>query len=201
MIPIVQLFSDFLISLILNWGYLSIIVLMAMESSNLPIPREIVMPFAGYLVYLGKLDFITVVLAGTLGNLIGSILSYWGGMYIGRTAILKYGKYVLISEKKLNWADSWFAKYGHKAVFISRMLPVIRTFISTPAGITKMDFKKFVLYTTLGSLPWNFALAYLGIYLGPNWNSMINFFHMFDIVIIFAIIVFAVWYWKKIKSN
>ena len=81
------------------------------------------------------------------------------------------------------------------------MLPVIRTFISTPAGVTKMDFKKFVLYTTLGSLPWNFALAYLGIYLGPNWNSMITFFHMFDVIIIVAIVVFAIWYWKKIKSN
>ena len=108
MIPIVQMFSDFLISLISTFGYSSIVVLMAMESSNLPIPSEIVMPFAGYLVYLGKLDFVMVALAGTLGNLIGSILSYWGGMYVGRNVLLKYGKYVLISEKKLNWADSWF---------------------------------------------------------------------------------------------
>ena len=191
--------------LILDWishyGYLGITFLMALESACMPVPSEIVMPFAGYLVYRGDthMTLIGIGLAGAIGCTIGSIAAYMVGKHAGRMLIIKYGRYFLVSERHLLTAERWFEKYGEAATFISRLLPVIRTFISLPAGIAKMDFKKFVFYSFVGSLPWTFMLGYVGYALGPSWEDIMDVFHKLDIVVIAGLIAIVVWYVYKLK--
>lgn len=194
--------ASLIISVISVSGYFGIAVLMVLESACIPIPSEVIMPFSGYLVSTGQFVLWQVVLWGAVGNLIGSILAYLAGFYGGRRLVIKYGKYVLISERELELADSWFKKYGAVSVFFSRLLPVIRTFISLPAGISRMDFKKFCLYTLVGSIPWSFALAYIGVKAGEHWDYLKNYFHKFDIVIAVLIAVGIVWWiWRHIKNT
>lgn len=186
-------------NLILDWisgyGYAGIVVLMALESACMPVPSEIVMPFAGYLVsYEGKMSLLGITLAGSLGCTIGSIAAYVVGYYAGRPLILRYGKYVLIREKHLVSAENWFAKWGDKATFIARLLPVIRTVISLPAGIAKMDFKKFVLYSFLGSVPWTFMLGYIGYWLGEEWQSIEDVFRYLDVLVVVGVVALVIWY-------
>jgi membrane protein DedA with SNARE-associated domain len=201
-------------SLILDWissfGYLGIVLLMALESACMPVPSEIVMPFAGYLVYQAETDpfydgtvmsLVGVSLAGALGCTIGSIAAYFAGKHAGRPLILKYGKYVLIRKKHLDLADRWFEKYGDVATFVARLLPVVRTFISLPAGIARMNFKKFVFYSFVGSLPWTAMLAYVGYALGPKWEDIIEFFHGLDVLVIAGVIAFVAYYAYKIKKD
>ena len=149
---LLALISSFVINIISTLGYGGIFFLMALESALIPIPSEIIMPFSGFLVFDEKFSFLAVVLWGTIGNLIGSIAAYFIGLYGGRPLIEKYGKFILISRHELDLADSWFKKYGSLSVLVSRMLPAARTFISLPAGIARMPFGKFCLYTFLGSL-------------------------------------------------
>ncbi|MBS0247564.1 MAG: DedA family protein [Proteobacteria bacterium] len=172
-------------------GYAGIAGLMAIESACLPLPSEIIMPFAGYLVSTGHLSLVTAATAGAIGCNIGSTVAYLIGAHGGRTAVLRWGRYVFFSEDDLTRFDSYFARYGSAAVFISRLLPVVRTFISLPAGIARMPFIKFQAYTFAGSWPWCFGLAYLGLQLGEQWNktpAVQTFFHRFDwlIAILFA---------------
>lgn len=166
---------------ILNWisqfGYLGITVTMAIESACIPLPSEIVMPFSGYLVAQGKMSLLGVSLAGALGNLIGSLLAYAVGIFGGRPFIESYGRYLLIRRADLDLADRWFERYGELTVFSSRLLPVVRTFISLPAGIARMDLLRFILYTFLGALPWNFALAYVGFKFGEHWSDVSRYLH------------------------
>jgi len=194
-------------NLILDWisdlGYPGILFLMALESACMPVPSEIVMPFAGYLVWAGDttMTFWGVVFFGALGCTVGSIASYVVGFYAGRPLIIRYGKYILIREKHLKQAEEWFAKYGDKATFIARLLPVIRTVISLPAGISKMNFKKFVFYSFVGSVPWTLMLAYVGYWLGPNWESIKGVFRWLDIVVVAAIVAVAIYYVYRIRNN
>jgi len=175
---------------------------MALESANIPIPSEIIMPFSGYLVFAGKFSFWLVVLAGTLGNLFGSILGYLVGFFGGRPFIEKYGKYFFIYKKDLDKADFWFSKYGQGIVFFSRMLPIIRTFISTPAGVVKMNFRKFCLFTFFGSLPWSLFLTYLGFKAGENWQKLEIYFQKFDWLIIVLILLGVGWWiYQKQTTN
>ncbi len=143
------LVGSFIVNIISSLGYFGITILMALESACIPIPSEIIMPFSGFLVFAEKFSLWSVVLWGTIGNLIGSIIAYFVGYYGGRPLVEKYGKYILISHHELALADSWFQKYGGLSVFFSRLLPVVRTFISLPAGIARMPFLKFCLYTVL----------------------------------------------------
>lgn len=198
---IAQFLSNWVVGIISATGYLGVFLFMGLESANIPIPSEIIMPFAGYLVYQGKFTLLGIAIAGGLGNLAGSVLSYYLGAYLGRPFLLKYGKYILIPQKKFETAESWFQKYGHEAVFLGRFLPVVRTFISLPAGIARMDMKKFVLYTVIGSLIWSALLGYVGIWLGPNWNSIIAFFEKIDIVVIAGFAVFVVWYVRSLRAG
>ncbi len=195
--------SSFIIHIISTAGYFGITVLMALESACIPIPSEIIMPFSGYLVWLGKFSLGAVVLWGTVGNLIGSIIAYFVGFYGGRPFLEKYGKYILISTEELDSAQKWFQKYGGKSVFFSRMLPVVRTFISLPAGISRMPFGKFCLYTFLGSLPWSFFLTYyIGVIGGENWQMLEPYFRKFDWLIIILVGLFIGWWiFKKIKIH
>jgi membrane protein DedA with SNARE-associated domain len=189
---IIVFISSIVIYLITALGYLGIFVTMAMESAALPIPSEIVMPFAGFVAFQGKLDFWGIIVAGTLGNLIGSILLYYVGLKGGRPALMRYGKYLLVSEREIKIAENWFRKFGSKVIFFSRMLPIVRTFVSLPAGAAKMDIKKFSFYTLVGSVPWNIALTYIGFVLGENWQQIEGAFRAFDLVIVgIGVIVLA----------
>ena len=194
-------------NLILDWissmGYPGILFLMALESACMPVPSEIVMPFAGYLVWQGTsgLGFWQIVVVGSLGCTIGSIAAYAVGFYAGRPLILRYGKYILIREKHLVTAEKWFEKYGDKATFIARLLPVVRTVISLPAGIAKMNFKKFVFYSFVGSVPWTLMLAYVGYWLGPNWEDITGVFRGLDVLVIAAAAVIVLWYVIRLRNN
>jgi membrane protein DedA with SNARE-associated domain len=197
--------ADYLIRLVTDWGYPSIFITMTLESALIPIPSEIVMPFAGYLVFINKLDFVLAGLTACIANLAGSIIAYFIGVYGGRPLVLKYGKYVLLSEQHIVSTEKFFSKHGEKAILIGRCLPGVRTVISLPAGFGKMDFKKFILFTFVGSLPWNYALTLAGYLLGENWEYMLNIAHYIDYVIIAVlialIIYFIVWYVRKRRSS
>lgn len=184
----------FILGLISTSGYLGVFLLMVFESAVLPVPSEIVMPFSGFLVFTGVFDLWHVVLYGTLGNLVGAWIAYFIGLHVGRIAIIKYGKYVLLKESHLVTAERWFNKYGDKTIFLSRLTPVIRTVISLPAGISKMEIKKFTAYTFIGSIPWNFALTYLGFLLGNNWIEIEGFGKYLDLIIILGVLAVIVVY-------
>src|SRR3989344_7000408 len=199
---IFALISSFVISIISGLGYGGIFILMALESALIPIPSEIIMPFSGFLVWEEKFSFLAVVWWGTFGNLIGSIIAYWLGYYGGRPLIEKYGKFILISRHELDFADKWFQKYGGISILFSRMLPAVRTFISLPAGIARMPFGKFCLYTFLGSLPWSFALTYAGIVSGGNWRILEPYFRKFDWAIGILGVLFIGWFiYYKVRNN
>ncbi len=205
MIPIlnevIQFVTNFIINLISSLGYFGIFIAMTIESALIPLPSEIIMPFSGYLVSQGKFNIWLVTLMGALGNVLGSWIAYFIGIKGGRPLVLKYGKYVLIHKHEIEKADKWFKKYGSKAIFFSRLLPAIRTFISLPAGIAKMNFKKFTLYTFIGSIPWCFALTFIGYKIGQNWNEISPIFHRIDIIILIFIIVAAFILYKRYKKN
>ncbi len=186
--------SGFIIAVISASGYLGIAALMAIESACIPLPSEVIMPFAGFLVFQGRFELFWVATAGAIGCNIGSAVAYAVGYYGGRPLVERFGSYILMSARELDWADRFFAKYGNSAVFISRLLPVVRTFIALPAGIARMPQARFHLYTFLGSWPWCFALAYLGMKAGANWDYLKDYFHKFDAVIGGVIIIGAVWF-------
>ncbi len=165
------------------WGYTAVIVGMAMESACLPVPSELIFGFVGYLVFLGRMNFSVAVAAGVAGGLIGSILSYLLGYYGGRPLVDKYGRYFFLSKRHVETAQRWFDRYGIKMTFFGRLLPVVRTFISLPAGFAKVPFVQFVIYTVLGSIPWTIGLIYAGMFLGENWHKIDAFGHNVSLVI------------------
>ncbi len=198
---IAELLSDSVTQFISSIGYAGVFFLMALESAAIPIPSELIMTFSGYLVYQGIFSFTAIVIIGAIGCTAGSVISYWIGLKGGRIFIDKYGKYIFLNHHHLNIAEDWFQKYGDKAVFFSRMLPVVRTFISLPAGMGKYSFKKLIVFSFIGSLPWCFGLAYVGFKLGPHWKKIILFFNGLDMIIIAAIIISVIYFWKikKVK--
>jgi membrane protein DedA with SNARE-associated domain len=201
---IIETLSNFIISVIEQLGYAGVFVGMTLESVGLPIPSEVIMPFAGYVVWEGGLTLIGITVAGTLGCLAGSLIAYYIGLWGVRPLLERYGKYVLISKRELDLADKWFDKYGDRAVFVSRLLPVVRTYISFPAGIVNMDVKKFSLYTVLGSLPWCFGLAYIGVLLGPHWEDIKGLFRYLDIAVIvgiIALVAYLIYRRERIMSH
>jgi len=162
--------AKFASSLISSWGYFGVFSLMALESTMFPLPSELVMPFAGYLAQQGRFDFVLVIIVSALGTVFGSLISYYLGKYGGEPFLERYGKYFLINKKDLQKTHGFFEKHGDKTIFISRFIPVVRHLISLPAGIAEMNLKKFIFFTFLGGLIWNSIVAYLGYYLGKNWN-------------------------------
>jgi membrane protein DedA with SNARE-associated domain len=191
------LLSGFVIWLISGLGYAGIVVAMAVESACIPLPSEVIMPFSGYLVSQGRFSLWGVSLAGALGCTLGSAVAYGVGAYGGRRFILKYGRYVLISSHEVERADRWFARYGMAATFVSRLLPVIRTFISLPAGIARVPFGRFLAYAFLGSFPWSWILAYVGMLLGEHWEQVGGMLHSLDAVIVIGLVSVAAWFvWR-----
>lgn len=164
-------FIDLITSIIGGLGYVGVFGLMVLESALIPIPSEIIMPFSGFLVFQGKMDFAGAVAAGSLGNLAGSVAIYFLGKRIGRAFVAKYGKYVLFNERHLQVTERIFQKHGGKIAFVGRLLPAIRTYVSLPAGIGKISFGKFVVFTLAGSVIWNVFLVYAGVQLGSNCAS------------------------------
>jgi len=198
---ILAVVTNFIINTISASGYWGVGGLMAIESACIPLPSEVIMPFAGFLAAGGIFSLWGVALAGAVGCVIGSVIAYAVGAWGGRGLIEQYGKYILISRHDLELADNFFNKYGSAAIFFSRLLPVVRTFISLPAGIARMNFSKFVIYTFLGSLPWCYALAYIGFKLGEHWNTLGAYFHKFDAAIGVVILIGVVWYVRRHLKN
>ena len=200
---ILEILTAFIVATISTLGYGGIVLLMAIESACIPLPSEIIMPFSGYLVYTGRFNIWLVSIAGAFGCVAGSLVAYWVGMYGGRPLIEKYGKFILLSKHDLDLADRWFDRFGEAIVFISRLLPAIRTFIAFPAGVARMNLKKFVIYTFAGSLPWCLGLAYVGQKLGEQWDKdprLRTLFHRFDFVIGIVIVLAATWWiWRHVK--
>ncbi len=192
--------TDFFLDPIVNWGtdFISatglpaVFVLMALESACLPVPSEAIMLFAGSSVAAGELTLFGVVAAGVLGNLVGSWIAYAVGYY-GRIDLLEKNKLIHINPKHLKWADDLFARYGDAIVFFSRMLPIIRTFISLPAGVAKMPFWRFTVLTLLGCIPWVLMLALVGKSVGDNWEEWRDHLHFLDYLVVLAVIALAVY--------
>jgi membrane protein DedA with SNARE-associated domain len=201
---ILETLSNFVISVIEQLGYAGVFIAMGIESACIPLPSEVIMPFAGFVVWKGELTLIGVTLVGTAGCLAGSLVAYVVGGYGGLPVLERYGKYVLIRKSELDRAHTWFERYGEIAVFVSRLLPIVRSFISLPAGVARMDVKKFSLYTVLGSLPWCFALAYVGVLLGPHWSDLEALFRYLDVVVIagmIGLVGYLIYHRKRIVSR
>ena len=198
---ILEALAGFVISVISTLGLPGIVLLMAIESACIPLPSEVIMPFSGYLVFLGEYSLWSVGLAGAFGCVVGSVPAYYLGMYGGRPLIEKYGRYILMSRHDLDLADRWFSRHGEATVFFARLLPVIRTFIAFPAGVARMDMKRFIGYTFAGSLPWCLGLAYVGMKLGERWPMLKGYFHKFDLAIGAVIVLGVVWYVRRHLKN
>jgi membrane protein DedA with SNARE-associated domain len=201
---ILAVLANFIIAVISASGYLGIALLMGIESACVPLPSEIIMPFSGYLVYTGRFQLLWVATAGALGCNLGSAVAYWVGAHGGRPLVERFGKYVLLSRHDLDRTTHFFLKYGSITVFLARLLPVVRTFIALPAGIARMPLWRFHIYTFLGSWPWCFVLAYVGMRLGRSWDTDPRFkevFHRFHLgveVVLLAAIVWFLWsHWKQ----
>jgi len=190
----ISVLSTFIIAVISSAGYLGIVVLMAIESACIPLPSEVIMPFSGYLVYAGRFHLLWVATAGAIGCNLGSVIAYEIGFFGGRPLVERYGAYILLSRRELDWADHFFARWGSAAVFVARLLPVIRTFIALPAGIARMPRLRFHVYTFVGSWPWCLVLAYIGMKLGEKWETdprLKLWFHRFDAVIVVVLLAGA----------
>jgi len=185
---------EFITQLISSWGYAGIFITMTLESALIPIPSEVVIPFAGFLAYMGEMNIWLIVLVSSLANVTGSIIAYEVGKYLGRGFIERYGKYILLNMGHLQLVERWFDRYGSLTVLFSRMLPVVRTINALPAGIGKMNFPKFCIYTFIGSIPWNLALVLVGYLLKENWNILEKYSLYIDIlaVLVVAAVIFYI---------
>ena len=201
---VIAFLATYIIAVISWGGYWGIVILMAIESACIPLPSEIIMPFGGYLVSTGEMNLYWVATAGAVGCNLGSIPAYELGKRGGRAAIIRWGKYVLLDTYDLELSERFFARFGSMAVLIARMLPIVRSFIAFPAGIARMPLPQFHIYTFIGSWPFCFGLAWIGMKLGNAWNSdprVKEWFHRFDAVIVLAGVAFVAWFvwtrWKR----
>lgn len=188
-------------SVISSIGYLGIAILMALESMLTPVPSEAVMPFVGYLVMQGKFLFLAAAIVSAIGCLVGGLISYCIGYYGGRPFVNKIGKYFLLDEHHLAWTENWFRKHGEKTIFFSRFIPIVRHFISIPAGTGKMSITKFSTYTLIGSFMWNSILMYAGIKLGENWDLIHKYSTKIDMVLIMIILAGLAYYAWRMYEN
>jgi len=194
---IIERLAEFTTAVISGMGYGGVVLLMGIESACIPLPSEIIMPFAGYLVYLGQFSLHGAALAGAVGCVAGSIPAYYLGQYGGRPLIERYGKYLLISRKEIDLADRLFTRHGPWVVLGARLLPVIRTFIAFPAGVARMNMTRFIVYTFAGSYPWCWGLAWVGMKLGEQWNKderLKAAFHRFDLAIGLLLAIGVIWF-------
>lgn len=185
-----------------RWGYWGIAVGMALESACIPLPSEIVLPFGGFLAASGRISFAEALMAGQLGGLVGSVVAYGVGRFGGRTVLARDGRYLLISEREMAWADRWFAERGEATVFLARLLPGVRTFISLPAGIAEMGFGRFLFYSFMGMLPWSLLFTWAGYRLGQNWENVRAWLHKLDYLIIGLLLAaVAGFVWHRLRER
>ena len=177
-------FSTLFLEFIASWGYVAVAILMAAENACIPIPSELILGFAGYLIFADQMTFTGALIAGMVGGMAGSIFAYVVGHRGGRSFVDKYGHYFFVKKSHVDIAQNWFDKYGLKAVFFSRMLPVVRTFISLPAGFAHVDMKKFLTLTFLGSLPWTALILAAGMMLGKSWEIMLKIGHQASLIFV-----------------
>jgi membrane protein DedA with SNARE-associated domain len=206
---LLAILNDLITGLIGDYGYLAVFVLMVLESACVPVPSEVTMLFGGALAsaaFAGpgqELDLTTVALLGTAGNVVGSWLAYWAGAAGGRPLVHRFGRYLLVLPDEVDRAHDWFERRGELAVFVSRLLPVIRTFISLPAGVARMPFRRFIVYTFLGALPWVTGLTLLGVWVGENWETWEGRLKYFDYVVavlLVGAVAFFVLRWRRGRS-
>ncbi len=201
----IEMLAAWITGAIAAGGYAGVAALMAIESACIPLPSEIIMPFAGYLASLGRFSLLGVAVAGAIGCNIGSTVAYWVGATGGRRIVERYGRYVLVDVDDLARAERFFARFGPVAVFIARVLPVVRTFIALPAGMARMPQMPFQIYTFVGSFIWCYALAYIGAALGERWDSdprLRSILHRFDAVIVaLVLIAAALFVWSKLRAR
>jgi membrane protein DedA with SNARE-associated domain len=183
-------------------GYGGIFILMALESMIFPIPSELVMPFAGFLIVTGQFDPVAVIAASSLGSIAGSLMSYGMGT-LGEPVVLRYGRYLLLNRHHLEWTELFFFRHGGKTIFISRFIPVVRHLISIPAGLARMSLIPFILFTVAGATLWNGFLTYLGIRLKENWWVIQRYTHVLDYFVVTGLIgmvVYLVWKLKRART-
>ncbi|QKF72494.1 DedA family membrane protein, type II (SNARE domain) [Aliarcobacter faecis] len=193
---------NFIVQTVGDLGYIGIFIMMFIESSFIiPFPSEVVMIPAGYLVYKGEMSMLLVVISGILGSLAGALFNYYLAIKLGRKLLIKYGNYIFIKEETLEKIEKFFKEHGHISTFFGRLVPVIRQYISLPAGLARMNLAKFILYTTLGSGIWMIVLAYLGYFLGNNEELLKDYLHQIIIAILVAIVIFSYIYYKIYKNK
>jgi membrane protein DedA with SNARE-associated domain len=183
-------------------GYVGVFLLMTLESMVAPVPSELVMPFAGFLIFTGQFGVVPVLVASTLGSIVGSLLSYGMGM-LGKPVVLRYGRYLLLNVHHLEWTEKFFLRHGGKTIFISRFIPVVRHLISIPAGLARMPLIPFILYTAVGATLWNMFLVYLGVRLKENWRVIQQYTHILDYFVVAGLIgatVYLVWKIKRARK-
>jgi len=205
---IVEFLTLLIVKIIEASGYFGVFTLMTFESALIPIPSEITMTFSGFLASEGKMSLFTLCLVGGFANLIGSLLAYWLGFWgqehFVRTLIKKYGKFILVSEDEFDKSMKWFKKYGESIAFFSRLMPIVRTFISLPCGIAKMNLWKFSYLTLIGAIIWSFILANIGFILGSNWSKLEVYYRKYELLIgtlLIGLVIYFIWHKiKKIKG-
>ncbi len=185
--------------LINQCSYIGIFLLMTLESMVFPIPSELVMPFAGFLIFTGEFQVLPVIIASTLGSILGSLISYGLGM-LGEPVVLRYGRYLLLNPHHLEWTKKFFDRHGGKTIFICRFIPVVRHLISIPAGLARMSLLPFILYTAVGATLWNGFLTYLGVRLRENWWIIQRYTHILDYFVVAGLIGVTVYFVWKLKS-
>ena len=194
--------EHFITDVIGAYGYVAVFVLMVLESALIPIPSEITMVFGGFLVNRGRLDFFWTGMLGSLANVLGSWMAYWLGRYGGRPLAERWGRLVFIRKHELDRAEAWFADHGEAAAFFSRLIPVVRTFISLPAGIARMPFGRFTIYTFLGCLPWTFGLTAAGYLLGEQWHLVERYGAPISYAIAVALAALIAWWlWRRARAR
>lgn len=198
---ILAVVTNFIIHVISSIGYSGVALLMSLESAAIPLPSEVIMPFSGFLVYQGRFSLLGIAFAGAIGSVLGSWATYFLGKYGGRPLVRKYGRYVLITEHDLELADIFFAKFGIWATFLGRILPVIRTYISIPAGISRVKIWPFTLACFAGSFFWSLFLGWVGFKLGENWESLRHIFRQADWLIVTLLLAGVAWWIRRHLKN
>ena len=192
---------DTLLQLMESYGYIVMFFAMAAENANIPIPSEVILGFAGFLISQGVFEFMPTFIIACLAGIFGSVISYFLGLYGGRPLLLKYGKYIFFNEKKFQLTERLFDSYGGIAVLVCRCLPGVRTFISFPAGVARYPFFKFIILTTVGTIPWTWLLVWAGSVLGSHWRDLIEYNHIFLIALIVLAAVIALVFFIKRKGK
>jgi membrane protein DedA with SNARE-associated domain len=191
-----------IVNLLYQTGYLGVFLLMVMESATLPVPSEVVLPLGGYLVWQGRLEFWSTVAVATVGSLVGTMVDYGIGYYLGRPAVLRYGRIVRFSEKRLETTERWFGSHGKSVVLLARFVPLLRTLIAFPAGLVKMDVKRFLAYSAVGILVWDIALVYLGVLAGQNSTAIANTLEAYFLPLgVAAVIIVGILVYRELRTQ